>query len=462
MNTRILSRLERLRESLWFIPTGAIGLAVGLAWVAPRVDAMLRDAQLPDWLSAMVYRGNAEVARNVLSTIASSTITVAGVVFSITIVALQMASAQFGPRLLRNFLRDEGSKITLGAFLGTYAYCLLVAMQTHPGDNSDPIPLVSVAIATALTGLSLIVFVWFVHHIATSLQAPVICANVAVEMHDAIERIYPKDIGDPSADADESAHRALEQRFDDEQSACPVGSRLSGYLQAVDGEALMALAARDGLIIRMRCRPGHFVLFGTAFADVMPHDQCTDAVRDAIHAACTFGNRRTPLQDPEFAFSQLVEVAMRALSPSVFDPFTANTCISFIGSGLAHLAQREIPSAYRVDDAGVLRVIARPTSFAGTVDAAINLIRQNARDNVAVTIRLLDMLTEVAPRLRTDEQRIALRRQAQIIFEDTRQTITAGYDRQIVAERYESALHALGRAGRDCGVPGSAHPLIAQ
>lgn len=461
MNTRFMSRLDRLRESLWFVPTAAIVLAGVLAWIAPRVDSVLREADLPGWAKSLVYRGNAEVARHVLGTIASSTITVAGVVFSITIVALQMASAQFGPRLLRNFLRDQGSKVTLGAFLGTYVYCLLVAMQTHPTDSSDPIPLVSVAIATALTALSLIVFVWFVHHTATSIQAPVICANVAAEMHEVIERIYPTDIGEPPADPDDSAHRAVEARFDEPES-CPVGARVSGYLQAVDGDTLIALGKQHDLVIRMRYRPGHFVLFGTAFADVLPGDKCTDEVRQAIHDACTFGSRRTPLQDPEFAFSQLVEIAMRALSPSVFDPFTANTCISFIGSGLGHLAQRSTPSAYRLDDAGRLRVIAHPATFDGTVNAAINLIRQNARNNVAVTIRLLDMIAEVAPRLRTDDQRAALRQQLQIVHDDTTQAIPADYDRGVVSERYERAMHALGSIGRDCGVPASACPVIAQ
>ncbi len=369
---------ERLRTSYWFLPGFLAVIAMGLAWAMPRLDEANAVREL-GW----TYAGGPDGARGVLSAIASSVIGVAGTTFSITIAVLSLASGQFGPRLLRGFMRDAGNQIVLGSFTATYLYCLLVLRTIRGTERATFVPHLSVTFGVVLATLSVGLLIYFVHHVAASIQVSHIIDEVGRETDATVERLFPKEIGEPKGGA--AAPDAEPEGL---------SSRHIGYVESVDGETLMALAKAQELVVRIEVRPGEYVLPEARLLSVWP------ALGDHTHAfeaAFVFGRQRTTIQDAEFAFLQLAEVAVRALSPGINDPFTAIQCLDRITASMCLLVQRRWPSPYRSDEAGVLRVIAEPITPGQMVRAAYGLIRMAAHDSPPVLEKLrlcLDVLLD--------------------------------------------------------------------
>lgn len=238
--TRLRALWEYRRGTYWAIPSAmavsALGLSVGMIQLDEAATARLVDRL--SW----VYTGGPEGARAVLSTIAASMITVAGVTFSITIVALPLASQQFG-RLLRSFLRDLGNQVVLGTFVSTFIYCLLVLRTVRGSDDEDFVPHLAVTVGVVLAMLSLGVLIFFIHHVATSIQASRIIANVADDLEGAINRLFPDAIGEDSATASWGGTPPDESSAVDERSR-EVRATATGYVQAIDAQGLMAAIAR--------------------------------------------------------------------------------------------------------------------------------------------------------------------------------------------------------------------------
>jgi uncharacterized membrane protein len=266
-----------------------------------------------------------------------------------------------------------------------------------------------------------------------------VIAGVYAELTGAIDRLFPERLG--TEEPVEAAPEDLPADF--ERDARAFSTQQDGYVQAVDGERLLALASEHDLVIRLERRPGHYVLAGATLARVWPGERAGDRLAAEIEAAFVRGEQRTPAQDLEFAVNQLVEVAVRALSPGVNDPFTAITCIDRLGSALSRLARRAVPSPFRHDEANVLRVVAYPTSFPAVVDAAFNQIRQYGRSSAAVTIRLLEVIAEVAGVVTEPDDRAALRRHAAMIERGSREGLAEEDDRGDVEERYRNVLRVL-------------------
>lgn len=450
MTLRLQKYWETLRGSYWFVPTlmalGAVALAYGLVRVDQRSGETLIDQV--GW----IYSGGPEGARAVLSTIAGSVIGVAGVTFSITIAALTLASSQFGPRLLANFMRDTGNQVVLGTFIATFLYCLLVLRTIRGVEDASFVPQLSVTAGVGLAIASLGVLIFFIHHVALSIQAPQVVHNVAADLHHTIEQMYPQQIGSGPREVEPGPDRQqVPESF--EKHNAPVLSHHNGYIQAVGDERLMELATEHDVVLRIEHAPGNWVVRDQPLVRIWPDSKASSELRDEIAEAFILGHRRTNVQDLAFTIHQLVEVAVRALSPGINDPFTAIQCVDQLSAGLVHLAGVDFPAAMRVDEAGKLRVIARdgPT-FRGMVDAAFNQIRQYGRDSVAVTIRLLEAIETVLPFTRYEEQRAALLRQAEMILEGAEMAIPEGQDIADVKSRYN---RVLGLAEVHAAHPGS-------
>jgi uncharacterized membrane protein len=392
--------------------------------------------------TSWVWGGGADGAREVLSTIAGSMITVAGVVFSITIVAFQLASSQFGPRLLRNFMRDTGNQVVLGAFIATFLYSLLV-LRTIRGEGSEEfVPYLSVALAIVLAVVGMGVLIYFIHHVSVAIQASNVVAVVSNELAHAIERLFPEKLGHGVPEGGLRKASDIPQGFASTAQPITVAGS-GGYLQMIDTEKLMAVARAHDLLLELPYRPGHFVEQGSTCALAWPGERVSEQVTAQICAAFIYGPERTLTQDVEFAVDQLVEVAVRALSPGTNDPFTAIRCIDRLGEALCQLTGRAMPSPYRYDDTDTLRVIAPSVTFTGVVDAAFNQIRQYGRTSVAVTIRLLERLAVVVARTYREEDRAVLLRHAVMIEQDSREGIPQEQDRQDVQERFQAVVRAL-------------------
>ena len=415
-------------------------LAAALAVCAVALDK----AVTVKWLESLgwIYSGGAEGASLLLGTVAGSMIAIAGTVFSMTLVALSLASSQLGPRLLRNFMRDTANQVVLGTFVDTFVYCLLVLRTIRRADEVAFVPHLSVSIALLLALVSIGVLIYFIHHVSVSIQADEVVAQVCRELEKGIDRLFPSQLGLPMSVASTAPGEAeLPAAFTRE--ARPVGAIEGGYLQRIDADTLMALAKEEDLRLRLERRPGHYVVKGQAMVMVWPGERVTEALVDKINAAFVLGDQRTAAQDVEFSFRQLVEIAVRALSPGINDPFTAIACVDRLRSALCRLARRDIPSPLRFDSEGRLRMVAPGPSFAGIVDMAFNQIRQNARANPAVSIRMLDAIAQIASHVQDTQDAACLQRHADMIIRGARQAVPEADDLADVEAAFKAATHAL-------------------
>lgn len=448
---------ERTRTSYWFVPAvmtlGTIGLGLGLGALDQALQARDRYTAAT-WL----WTGGPEGARMLLGTAAGALITVVGTVFSITIVALTLASNTFGPRLLRNFIRDRGNQMVLGVFTATFVYCLLVLRSVRGGEDAPFVPYVSITVALALVFSNIGVLIFFIHHVAMSIQADQVIAVASRDLEHAIDEFLAP-VREPSEPTGPSSRVARDEEHGGLEVRGPrlaLTSRRGGYLQAIDEDRLLAALSRRQAVARLAFRPGQFIVEGAEIARVwLPvegevlDDPCVDELRETF----LIEDRRTPMQDLEFSVHQIVEIAARALSPGINDPFTAATCVDWLGAGLCKLAARELPDARRRDERGTLRIVGRPFTFAGVVDAAFDPMRQNAANNPFVLIRLMDALLTLAGRVRTAADRAVVLRHARKVERAGRAWPEGDDHEELVVRlsRLSAVLHAEGQelpAGR--------------
>lgn len=428
MNLRIRQYWELLRSSYWFVPTLLCVSAGAVASLLVYIDFLiLREREnVPDWL----YQGSSEGARTVLSTIGGSMIGVAGVVFSITTVALTLASNQFGPRLMRNFLRDRSNQVVLGTFLASFLYCLivLVFVQGQDGQSFTPRAAIAVSILLAVVGLGMLIY--FIHHVLVSIQATHVVMEVGAELRRAIELLLPCDATVELRSPTEDSLAKLRE------SSLELAADQAGYVIGIDAKALLRAAEKYDLTLETHCRPGHYLIPGEVMALVSPTLPADKLVAHDVRNAFVINRQRYALQDLEFTIDQLVEIAVRSLSPGINDPFTAVNCIDVLSEALGMIATRPLPSPYHYCD-DRLRVILYPVTFGGLLDAAFNQIRQYGATSPAVLIRMLEALLPVAKVAKRPADCEAILLHARLIYEAGVAGFQADADKQDLKRRYE-------------------------
>jgi uncharacterized membrane protein len=426
--------IVRLRSTYWFVPAAVTVLSMGLAIGLVYLDRSLgTDA----WWLSWVYGGGADGARALLSAVAGSVITVVSVTFSVLVVALTVSSQHFGPRLLNNFMHDNAAQAVLGTFTGTFAYCLIV-LRTVTGELDDGpafVPHVAITAGVLLTLVSVGMLIFYVHHVAVALQVSQITANVASELEGAIGRLYPDPFGgsidlaepDPPPVPDDAVH---------------ITANASGYVQHLDAAAVLAIAGRHDTVIWIIARPGAFVTPGSAVAAVHPPPRDLQALQRSFRRALTLGADRTARQDAAFAIQQLVEIALRALSPGVNEPFTAVTCVDRLRQGLTLLMSRRVPSAVRLDDAGRRRVVAPPLSVSELLELAFDPIARHTGQEITVALRLLEALDQLRLAAQRPDQRAAVAAATDMTFRTLTRHIEDETQLPRLSAIYERARHA--------------------
>jgi uncharacterized membrane protein len=430
-------RWEALRTTFWLVPTVLVGIA-GLLFLATfEVDlaAYHHHLKLPFWAQT----GTADAGRQVLTTIAAAVITVVGVVFSITILALTLASQQFGPRMMRNFIRDIGNQVTLGVFVGTFVYSVLCLGSITSISSGNFVPRLSIAVAEALLLVDLAVLIYFIHHIAKSIQLPEVIAGIARDLTHAIDAEFPAQSIDQRPGMVRSGKTVSELLQLIEERGGVVPATTSGYLQFVGYAQLVTIAAQTDSVIRLNHRPGHFVVAGRPLATVWPSG-AAGQVALALAKAHVTGPHRTLMQDPVFAIDQLVEIAIRALSPAVNDTFTALTCIDWLSAGLSRVSGRALSEGVYRDRFGRVRLIESDPSYARMVNRAFDKTRQSARGMPAVIIRMMDALSSITEQTNSEEQRRILTRQAEMVYQSAAESVPDPNDRADIQLRYEVFL----------------------
>ncbi len=415
-------RREELLTTLWLVPTVLVAGAVVLFVVTYELDlaANHHHVGLPTWIHTLTPSD----ARQVLSVVAAAVITVVGVVFSITILALTLASQQFGPRMMRNFVRDVGNQITLGVWVATFVYAVLTLGSISMSAHQTFVPYISITVTEVLLIADVAVLIYFIHHIAKSIQLPEVVANIASDLFRAIDAEFPADteIGrtavDPADGAtfpDPAARPIAELLESLASEGATVPAVESGYLQFVGYQQLVEIAERSGAVIRLAHRPGHFIVAGRPLAVVWP-PKAASQVAVALGRSHLTGPHRTLIQDPVFAIDQLVEIAIRALSAAVNDTFTALTCIDWLSAGLCRISTRTLTEGVYRDHLGRIRLIESDPSYPRMVNRATDKIRQASRGMPAVVIRLMDSLTKVVEYTTSPDQRAVLLRQAEMVL----------------------------------------------
>jgi len=439
MKVLVLKYWGNLRSSFWFLPSAMAAGAAALAFGAIAFDRAVLTERFGN--VGWAYAGGAEGASAVLQTIAGSMITIAGVVFSLTLIALSLASSQLGPRVLRNFMRDTTNQLVLGTFVATFLYCLLVLRSiVRTGDVFVPHLSVTIGVGFALASLGVLIF--FIHHVSVSIQADRMVARIGGELLRAVDRLYPDALSPDDAPPGKGRpDAAVPDEFD--QEARVIGSPDDGYVLLIDTDALTRLAEEEEAILRLERRVGEYVVSGAPLVSIWPGSRLTGDVEDRAGSAFVVGSQRAPGQDFEFTVIQLVEIAVRALSPGVNDPFTAIAAVDRLGSALCRLAQRGSPPAAQFDDEHHLRVVGRPLTFPEVIDTAFNQIREYGRSSTAVTMRLLETLATIAGFARRPEDRAAIRRHADMIARGARDGLPEVEDHRAVGIQRDTVMRIL-------------------
>jgi uncharacterized membrane protein len=436
-------RWEALRTTFWLVPTLLV-LVAGLLFLATfEVDWAVyhKHLALPFWIVA----GSADAGREVLIGIAAAVITVVGVVFSVTIVALTLASQQFGPRMMRNFVRDVGNQVTLGVFVATFVYSILTLVAITRASRGAFVPHLSITVSEALVLIDLAVLIYFIHHIAKSIQLPEVIAGIARDLFRAIDAEFPKIAADERRATQEGGKSLSELLSLIDERGGPVASHVSGYLQFVGYAQLVDIATRTDSVIRLEHRPGHFLVAGRPLAMVWPRG-AANQVAIALAKAHVTGPHRTLMQDPVFAIDQLVEIAIRALSPAVNDTFTALTCIDWLSAGLSRVANRTLAEGVYRDHEGRIRLIETNPSYDRMVNRAFDKVRQAARGMPAVIIRMIDSLATIADETNSPERRRVLLRQAEAILRSAQESVSEPNDRNDIEARYQRLVSKVERS----------------
>jgi uncharacterized membrane protein len=383
---------DEIVNSLWFLPSlftlGGGALAILLVNFNDRIVGDLERSDVW-WL----FGGSAGGARSVLESISGSIITVTGVIFSITIIALQLASTQFTPRVLRQFMGSRGNQVVLGVLIGTFTYTLLVQRTIRSEDAAEEfLPEIAVTVAVLLALTSIGFLIYFINHAARSVQAAVIIDSAAGDTRRALERIFSQ-VAERAAEVMPAADRVV---VAPDQEPYRVLSRKPGYLQSFDRLALREEASRRRRLVRLEVEIGEYILPGQHIMSVWPAQSCDEAGADAFCDALVLGGERTPYQDVKHGIIELMDIAVKAMSPAINDPTTAVNSFQRMGEVLLDMAWREQGDDIERDDDGTPLVVLRRPGFDDTVNLAFDQVRHYATENPTVAVALLNVLGELA------------------------------------------------------------------
>lgn len=447
---------DSARTSLWFLPALMGGLALGLTAGALALDDRL--GQGPhESLPRLIYVSGPDQARELLATVLTSMITMASLVFSITMVVLTLAAGQFGPRLIRNFMGSLRTQFVLGTFVLTIIYCLLLLASIGAGDGDGSNAYLSVSLAIGLALFSIALLVIFIHHLAVSIMSETLIETVGKELDEGVRELRPL-----SQELDPEP--TLPEDFADR--AAVSGVEASGYVQAIEFGRIVEAAQAADVVVGLFLRAGDFAIpNGRAFG-IHPAERADPDLARAIAGSISLGVHRTPVQDIEFSIRHLVEIAVRALSPGINDPYTAVSVIHRLSAAWPELMDRAVPQGVFRDEQGQVRVICPVPTYGTLLNASFSQIRQSGADKPIILMHLLKAYAALACCARTGEQRSALRDQVQAVLEDARRALPNGADLENVEQQGRLALRELDAAsgagatgeGRDAGHPPEPEP----
>ncbi|WP_127846228.1 DUF2254 domain-containing protein [Psychroflexus aestuariivivens] len=421
---------SELTNSFWFIPILIILCALGLSAVSIYLDQLI-DFNTVTYFKYFVTE-SADSARSVLSTISGAMIGVAGTVFSITLVALTLASSQFGSRLLRNFMHERLNQVVLGIYVSTYLYCLIILNVVKDNDGMQFIPSLSILISIFAAVANIVLLIVFIHHISVSIQADNVISDISESLTKNVEFIFSEEIEEDSISNPSEDVEAIIENYSKHTT---VKSSESGYLQYMQNETLLNFAIENNILIITKHRPGNYLVKGEKIFDIYTNSDIDQEAISNLNSNFITGKSRTPQQDAEHAIHQMVEIACRALSPGINDPYTAITCIDNLTSTMCYLTKVKFPEKYRYDDDGNLRYVLRPLTYEGMLNTSFLQIRQFSKGSPAVVIRLMEAMITIYQFTKFTEHQKVVCRHAQMILDLAESSFEDDHDLKDMKER---------------------------
>lgn len=432
-----------LRASLWFIPIfmffGSLLFALGFIRLDVAIDTK--------WLreSSPIFAISPDGARAMLLAVAGSMLTVVALSFTLTLNAMTHASAQFTPRILRNFMRDRSNQFVLGYFVGIFAYSLVASLSIRSEESVQFIPVLTVFAGLIFTLGGVIVLIFFIHHISTSLQITTIIDNIVYDTKTSIDHMFPKHLGEPA----EQEERMQAWQADEQQKWITISNLNGGYIQNINTKGLIYFAEENGIIIRMEHPIGHFVPQGADLVSIT-HDASMDELaftpdkekKEELNKLFAIDRHRMIEQDTGFGIRQIVDIALKALSPGVNDTSTGINCIQFLGDIVGVLARRKFPLKIRSHD-GTPRVIVLAPTFKDYVETAFDQIRISGKANIAIFEYLTEAISYVATCTDEVSRLKVLRKQLQLIEEFGEQTLQTEYEKEKLRNKLLNARAIL-------------------
>ena len=434
---KILFFWKELGATFWFLPVLIISFSILLSISLVYVDSIITIPR-EGWIRFFLVESS-DSARSILSTISSAMMGVAGTVFSITLVVLTLASSQFGPRLIKNFMYVRLNQVVLGLYISTFLYCLLVLNSISDSDGYTFIPSISILVAIIATAANIVLLIIFIHQIAISIQADKVVSDISESMFKQVKKLFPEKMGEEKENGENIDATAAASSYQNQTS---IKSPSSGYLQYIDSETLIEIVSGQDALLELFYRPGKHLVKGVEIGVLFSNGNCKKNEFEKIFNQFIIGKTKTSQQDLEFSIQQMVEIAARALSPGVNDPYTAITCIDNLTSILCYLAEAKFPSKYRYDEEGNLRVIADTLDFEGILDTAFNQIRQFSEDSPAVIIRMMEALTTIYEFTSKESHKIAVVKHAEMVLSSGKQNMEEQNDIDDLTERAVKILNS--------------------
>jgi uncharacterized membrane protein len=420
---KIRQLLIKLRSSLWFIPGIMIIGSIILAFFLIDIDSNIKE----EWLVKYprIFGLGSDGSRGMLTAIAGSMLTVAALAFSLTLSIIAHASGQYTPRILRNFMRDKINQFILGYFVSVYAYCLIILRTIRGADEMQFVPSLGVVVGLILAIGGIVVLIYFIHHIASSLQVTNIITKIEAETSEVVEKIFPERMGDEAEEEQIIKADKMKKLVD----WYGVKSLQSGYIQYVDTDSLIEFAADNNLLLSMEHSIGEFVTEGTAIICATKNLD-----EDSISTINNFFNIfpfRTIEQDVGYGIRQIVDIALKSLSPGINDTTTAINCLDYLAVIVGKIAERKLPTLVRIKD-GEIRVYSKSPSFQEYVEVAFDQIRINGKANLAIFLRLLKALSIVGEKTQSTERKEIVKEQIMLTKNFAEETLQTKYEKKLL------------------------------
>lgn len=407
----------QLKSSFWFVPVLMIAISMMLAFYLLYLDGQVTLSQK---LLKYVFISNADSARSILSTISGAMIGVAGTVFSIILVVLTLTSSQFGSRLIKNFMYDRINQIVLGAYISIFLYCLIILNAIKDNDSTFFIPSISIMFAILFSISNIILLIIFIHHIAVKIQADNVVSNISESLFRNLKTIFPQTKENRKKISKEQSEEFLKTRYKKRQT---LFSSENGYIQYIDVDSLLKIAKELNILIELYARPGNHLVKDLKIGTIYTNKKLNQEEIYKLESKIQLGKNRSPQQDAEHSIHQMVEIAIRALSPGINDSYTAIACIDNLTSVMCYLTQIEFPSKYRYDKEGKLRLIAEAFNYEDMLDISFNQIRQSSNGMPTILIRLMESLITINKFVKENKHKAALKKHAKMILNLAKKTI---------------------------------------